>query len=204
MSAPAPSLGTPVQPPRERPIEKMRGRWGMWLFIGTEGMLFALLFFGYFYLGGSQAKWPPREDPTLKLALVLLAILLASSVVLWWGERGIKRGSAATLRLGLVGTLLLAAAFLYVQSIEYRHHLQKLTPQTDAYGSIFYTITGFHLAHVIVGVLMLLFVLARAMAGHFDGERHLAVQLAALYWHFVDVVWLLVVAILYVSPRLYP
>ena len=204
MSAPAPSLGTPVQPPRERPIEKMRGRWGMWLFIGTEGMLFALLFFGYFYLGGSQAKWPPREDPTLKLALVLLAILLASSVVLWWGERGIKRGSAATLRLGLVGTLLLAAAFLYVQSIEYRHHLQKLTPQTDAYGSIFYTITGFHLAHVIVGVLMLLFVLARAMAGHFDGERHLAVQNAALYWHFVDVVWLLVVAILYVSPRLYP
>jgi heme/copper-type cytochrome/quinol oxidase subunit 3 len=174
----------------------------MWLFIATEATLFALLFFAYFYLGSSKAEWP-REDPSLRLPLVMLGVLLTSSVVLSWGEKGIRRGNVVRLRAGLAATLILGLGFLVIQSIEYAHHLEKQTPQTDAYASIFYTITSFHAAHVLVGLLMLLHVFARSLAGHFDEHRHLAVQNASLYWHFVDVVWLLIVGILYVSPHFY-
>ncbi|MBN1239394.1 MAG: heme-copper oxidase subunit III, partial [Gammaproteobacteria bacterium] len=82
-------------------------------------------------------------------------------------------------------------------------HLRTLTPEESAYGSIFYTITSFHFLHLVLGIFMLLFVLARAFAGHFDGRRHLAVKNATMYWHFVDIVWIFVVAILYLSPRFY-
>ncbi len=75
-------------------------------------------------------------------------------------------------------------------------------PQTDAYGSFFYLITGLHGAHVAGGLLMLLYVLVRAFAGHFDAVRHSAVSNAILYWHFVDVVWLFVFTTLYLLPRL--
>lgn len=205
MTAAAPPLRTQATAPptHSRPLERGRGRWGMWLFIATEAMLFALLFFAYFYLGASRPEWPPKEDPSYKYALILLGILLLSSAVLHWGERGIKQGSAGRLKAGLGLTLLLGLAFLGVQMLEYRSHLKHLQPTTDAYGSIFYTITGFHLAHVLVGMLMLAFVFARALAGHFDRRRHLAVENASLYWHFVDVVWVCVVAVLYLSPHFY-
>lgn len=189
--------------PPARAHERTRGRWGMWLFIATEATLFALLFFAYFFLGASRPEWPPREDPSYTIAMVLLGILIVSSVATWLGERAIKRGSTTGLVRGIGIALLLACAFVALQVLEYREHLKHFGPTTDAYGSIFYTITSFHLAHLLLGMLMLGFVLARAFAGHFDRERHLAVTNAALYWHFVDVVWALVVLVLYISPRLY-
>lgn len=192
-----------LQGPRERPLERQRGKWGMWLFIGTEGMLFAMLFFAYAYLGSSRPTWPPEGDPALHYPLALLAILLTSSATLFIAERGIKKGRTAHLKLGLILTLLLAGVFIVVQRFEFIHHLRKVTPGTNAYGSILFTIHGFHLAHLIVGMLMLLFVLARAFAGHFSEEKHLAVENASLYWHFVDLIWVFIVGILYISPRLY-
>ena len=191
------------QSPHGRPIERQRGKWGMWLFIASEGTLFALLFFSYAYLGTSNQEWPPHEDPSYMYALILLGILLVSSVVLYWGERSIKKGDTGKLKLSLALTLLLGVAFLVLQYIEYRHHLKHLTPWENAYGSIFYTITTFHLAHLVLGFFMLLFVFARALAGHFSRERHLAVENVALYWHFVDGIWLFVVFILYITPRFY-
>ena len=191
------------QSPHDRPVETMRGKWGMWLFIASEGTLFGLLFFSYAYLGTSNAEWPPHEDPSLMYALILLGILLVSSAVLYVGERGIKKGDVGRLKLSLAGTLILGVAFLVVQYFEYRHHLKHVTPFESAYGAIFYTITSFHLAHLILGFFMLLFVFARTLAGHFSKERHLAVENVALYWHFVDAVWVFVVFTLYVTPRFY-
>lgn len=192
-----------IQGPRRRPLERKRGKWGMWLFIGTEAMLFAQLFFAYIYLGSMRPEWPPEKDPSLTYPLVLLAILLVSSVVMHWGEKGIKKGSPSRLTLGLALTLILAGIFLVIQRFEYVHHLKSLTPGTNAYGSIFFTIVSFHLAHLLVGVAMLVHILARALAGHFSAEKHLAVENVSLYWHFVDVIWVLVVLLLYVSPHLY-
>lgn len=186
-----------------RPLDRLRGKWGMWLFIATEAMLFALLFFSYFYLGAHRPEWPAEEDPKYKLALLMLAVLLTSSAVLYWGERAVKKGALGQLQICLGGTILLGIGFLVISSVEYANHLKVLTPRSNAYGSIFYAITSLHAAHLILGLMMLIFVLARALAGHFDAHRHLAVKNAALYWHFVDVIWVCVVAILYLSPRLY-
>lgn len=193
--------GAPA-PARTRPVERLRGKWGMWLFIATEAMLFAMLFFAYAYLVSRYAQWPPGEPPELVLPLILLAILLASSGVVRWGERGIARGDQARLRAGLGGAIILGLAFLVVQWFEYARHLEQVRPTQNSYGSIFYTITSFHLAHVLVGMGILVYLLLRAFAGHFSRERHLAVSNGALYWHFVDLIWVFVVAILYLSPRL--
>lgn len=192
-----------LAPPPERPVERGRGKWGMWLFIGTEAMLFALLFFAYFYLASSKAQWPPGKDPSLFYAIVLLVILLTSSLVAWWGESGIKKGNSSRLNIGIGLTLLLAGAFLWIQVIEYNNHLKELRPTDNAYGSIFYTITSLHMGHVIAGVFMLAFVFARGLAGQFRQHRHQAASNAILYWHFVDAVWVFIVCILYLSPHFY-
>lgn len=197
-------LDDPVQRSTDRPVERMRGRWGMYLFIATEAMLFVFFFFTYFYLGSHRPEWPPGEDPTLRWVLIMLGVLLLSSVVLWWGEKGIAKGAKGRLTAGIVGTLVLGLFFLALTWQEYREHLTKLTPDMNAYGSIFYSITSLHLTHLVLGMLMLAWLLARAVAGHFNEHKHLAVKNVSLYWHFVDTVWVFVVAILYLSPRLYP
>ena len=110
------------------------------------------------------------------------------------------RSSATQLRLGLLVTLAFGAVFLAVQGVEYAR--ETFTPRSHAYGSLFFTITGLHGAHVLVGLLMNVVVQVRAWLGHFSRDRHLAVTNVALYWHFVDAVWLAVFASLYVAPRL--
>lgn len=176
------------------------GWWGMVLLIVTEASLFVYLLFSYFYLGSmARGPWPPSGLPELRLALPNTGVLLLSSGAMWWAESGIRRGDETRLRLGLMLTLMLGAVFLGIQLVEYRH--QSFTPATSAYGSLFYTITGFHGAHVAVGLLMLAVVGLRAWLGHFSSRHHLAVTNVSWYWHFVDAVWLAVFTSLYLSPR---
>ena len=177
------------------------GAWGMMLLISTEAALFVYLLFSYFYLG-SMARggaWPPSGPPDLRLALPNTLLLLASSGTMWWAESGIRRGRQGRLRGGLLVTLVLGVIFLGIQLAEYRE--KHFTPRTDAYGSLFFTITGFHGAHVAVGLLMILVVSVRAWRRHFTQRHHLAVTNVSWYWHFVDVVWLVVFTSLYLSPR---
>lgn len=181
------------------------GWWGMALLCATEGTLFACLIASYFYLASGSSSWPPPgiEPPHLFLPIVMMVVLLSSSAVLAWGERGIRAGNAPRLRLGIVVSMLLGLGFLAMQLVEYREKLGHFVPQTHAYGSLFYTITGFHGAHVTLGLLMLAFTALRAFRGHFSPLRHQGVSNVALYWHFVDGVWVVIVATLYVSPHLY-
>jgi len=189
-------LGLPTNPADRR----SPGWWGMVLVLSTESAFFAYLLFSYFYLASmASGAWPPNGKPNLTLALPNTLILIASSVAFWWGERGIRSGSQLRLRTGMRIALLLGIAFLVIQGIEYHH--QRFTPATNAYGSLFFTITGFHGAHVAVGLLMNIVVQIRAYLGHFSAERHLAVTNAAMYWHFVDAVWIVVFVSLYVFPR---
>ncbi|MEO7039258.1 MAG: cytochrome c oxidase subunit 3 [Candidatus Elarobacter sp.] len=134
-------------------------------------------------MGAYSPQWPPVSKPELTLSAPNTLILLASSATLWWGERGIRKGSRGSLVAGIVMTFVLGAVFLSIQIVEY--HRTKFLPQSHAYGSMFYTITGFHSAHVAIGLLMLLFVLARSVLGHFTPRRHLAVKNVSMYWHFV-------------------
>jgi heme/copper-type cytochrome/quinol oxidase subunit 3 len=167
----------------------------------TEGSLFALLLFSYIYTGSfDHSHWMVDGPPELKLALPNTIVLLVSSVAAWWGEKGIKAGRPGQLRAGIALTLLLGIVFATIQGIEYAE--KKFGPSRDAYSSLFYTITGFHFAHVIVGLIMLTTILVWASIGVFNEKRHLAVTNVVLYWHFVDAVWLAVFTTLYLVPNL--
>jgi heme/copper-type cytochrome/quinol oxidase subunit 3 len=186
------------RPPRAG--ARSTGSWGMMLLIATEASLFVYLLFSYFYLGSmATGPWPPEGPPSLRLVLPNTLVLLLSSGTMYWAESSIRRGVGTRLRAGLVATLVLGAIFLAVQGLEYSK--KQITPTTHAYGSLFFTITGFHGAHVAVGLLMIAVVALRAFLRHFDARRYEAVTNVSWYWHFVDIVWLAVFTSLYLSPR---
>ena len=183
------------------------GWWGMWGLIATEAMLFGSLLASYFYLRfrSGTAGWPPDgiHPPELVLPLVMSAILWSSSLPVHIADRAIRRGNQRLLRLGLLAGFLLGATFLGMQVlVEYPKVLAEFHPSTNAYGSLFFTITGFHGFHVVVGLLISLWTQMRARQGAFDEHRHVTVQNFAMYWHFVDVVWLFVLLTVYISPHL--
>jgi heme/copper-type cytochrome/quinol oxidase subunit 3 len=182
------------------------GWWGMVWLIATEATLFAALIASYFYLRFlSTPVWPPDgiEDPELVLPLVMSAILLSSTIPVHIAERGIKEGKQGRLRWGLgIGFLLGAIFMVLTLAVEWPEKLHEFSPTTNAYGSLYFMITGFHAAHVIGGLLFSLWTQVRAGRGAFSKERHLTVQNFAMYWHFVDVVWIFVLSTIYLSPTL--
>ena len=182
------------------------GWWGMVMLIATEAMLFGSLIAAYFYIRfGSGPVWPPDgiEIPTLELPLIMSVILFSSSIPIHIAERAVKKGRQRTLRWGLLIGFLLGAVFLGIQiGIEYPEKLREFSPTDNAYGSLFYTLTGFHGLHVAIGLAISAWVQVRAWRGAFDEHRHLTVQNFVLYWHFVDVVWLFVLSTIYLSPNL--
>lgn len=179
------------------------GWWGTVWLCATEGALFACFLASYFYLRGSVEAFGAEGGKYVPLArpLAMTALLLASSGTAWWAEQGIKRGDQTRLRVGFAITFLLGAAFLGIQAWEYSARETSLT--TSAYDSLFVTITGFHGAHVALGLLANAWVQLRAWLGHFDAARHEAVSNVSLYWHFVDGVWIVILACLYLSPRIW-
>jgi cytochrome c oxidase subunit 3 len=177
------------------------GRNGIWLVITTEAFLFVDLFFSYFYLANRTGRWSVEIPPKLTYPLILLAILLFSSIVLHvFGEKPVKKGKYGAARAGVAATVLLGLIFLGLEGYSMRLGWKNLTPATDSYGSIFYTILCFHAAHVIVGSLMLIYVLFLPL-GPTERTPHRPLHSATLYWHFVDAVWIFVVLFLYVLPN---
>jgi heme/copper-type cytochrome/quinol oxidase subunit 3 len=193
---------TPLPTHEPLPIDTSRGTSSMKLFIATEASLFLILFASYWYMGKGEFRWPPDEPPKLHYALPMLVLLLFSSAVLHWGETQVKkqRRGAGLVALGI--TVLMGLGFIALSVLEYREHLKTLSPRSDAYGSIFYTITTFHSAHLTLGLLMLLYVLCLPTIEPRERTPHRPYHNAALYWHFVDLVWVFVVAILYVVPNI--
>ncbi|MGH9521563.1 MAG: cytochrome c oxidase subunit 3 [Terriglobales bacterium] len=188
--------------PPVRRIDDRRGTFGMVLFIATEATLFVMLFMAYFYVAKGGDRWKTEEAPKLHYSLPMLGVLLTSSVVLHWGEKQLKEGKYGLARAGLIGTIALGILFLGLSYLDYAEHLLHLTPQANAYGSIFYTITSLHVAHVITGLLMMGWLLL--VAPHWEPAQHTPhrpYHNVSMYWHFVDTVWVFIIAILYVSPH---
>jgi heme/copper-type cytochrome/quinol oxidase subunit 3 len=174
------------------------GWWGMWCLILTEASLFAYLLFSYFYLASqSHGGWVP-ELPKLKIALPNTFILIASSFVLYWGESGIKKGKQGRLLWGLGITFVMGTVFAILQGLEW--HNKKFSLSSDAYASSYFATTGFHMAHVVGGLLVIATLFLWALIGKFDINRHAAVSIGSVYWHFVDVVWLFVFTTYYLIP----
>lgn len=188
----------------EKPAGRTVGWWGMVMFVTTEATVFAVLLSSYFYVRFQVETWPPGdiEKPHLLRPLIMTALLLPSSLPVMWAERGIRKGQRWRLRLGLSATLLMGVAFLGMQAWEYSVDLQKYTLTTNVYGSLFYTITGFHGLHVTIGLIMVGWLLAASLRGSFGFRRHERVRLTAIYWHFVDVVWVGILFTIYLSEHL--
>jgi cytochrome c oxidase subunit III len=178
------------------------GWWGMLCLIATESSLFAYLLFSYFYFAAQNGKaWLPVAHPQWRLSGPDTLVLLASSVAIWWAERAIKRGARRRHLAGTAIAIALGVVFLVVQYFEWRGKSFTLT--SGSYGSLYFTITGFHMAHVVAGLIMLSVVFAWSLAGDFNERRHTPVMMSSVYWHFVDAVWLVVFFTFYVSPYLW-
>ena len=184
------------------PLETERGPFAMMLTILTEAFLFIVLFASYFMLANNKDRWRIDEPPKLNFALPMLVILLISSLVIHWGGKQLKQGRYESARVAMAITIVIGLCFMVLQGFEYHDHWKHLTPFTDSYGSIFYTITSFHAAHVTVGLLMLGYILFLPRYAATDEAPYRPYHVGAMYWHFVDVVWIFVVAILYVAPHL--
>jgi len=177
------------------------GWWGMLVLVATEAALFAYLLFSYFYVAAqSTGPWPPGGPPKLQLAGTGTILLVAGSVTMWWGEKGIRAGKRGQLLIGLAASALLGVAFIALEALEWSH--KDFTPASNAYGSLYFTVTGFHLAHVLVGVGMLAILFIWTLLGYFGVRRHSTISTAVIYWHFVTAVWVAVFLSLYVSPYL--
>jgi len=171
---------------------------GMLLFIISEIMLFGAFFTAYFFLRVVAGdEWPARgEELPVAVAGVNTAILISSSFTMHWALEGARNGNRRALRAGLLTTFLLGLTFLAIQINEYVHI--GFAPADNAQGTIFYGLTGLHGAHVFVGLTLLAFATIRAFRGHFTIKEHRGVEVPGIYWHFVDVMWIIVYTTIYI------
>jgi cytochrome c oxidase subunit I len=183
-------------------VDTSRGTWGVGCAIATEAMLFVVLFFGYLYLRAQHPVWPLDEPPKTSYAYAMLAVLITSSLVLIGAELLVKRGNDVAATVMLAITIALGVVFVVLQVFEFMDHLRVLSPREDAYAGIFYTITTIHGLHVLVGLAMLIFALVVPRLDDRQRSPYRALQNAAMYWHFVDIIWIAIVLLLYVGPNL--
>jgi heme/copper-type cytochrome/quinol oxidase subunit 3 len=202
MMSAAPAGICSAPPIADLKLDEDLGKYGIWLLITTEAFLFITLFFSYFYLANRTDRWQVEMPPPLTLVLILLGILLLSSIVLHlFGEMQVKKEKYRGARAGIAATIVLGLIFLGLEGFAFSQSWPNITPATDSYGSIFYIIQFFHAAHVGAGVLMLTYVLFLPL-GPSERTPHRPLHCAALYWHFVDVVWVFVVGVLFILPNL--
>jgi cytochrome c oxidase subunit 3 len=171
---------------------------GMFIFIASEIMLFGSFFAAYFFV--RVAAGTPWPTPGLHLPVFIAGlntiILVTSSFTMHWALQAIKRGNRAGLQAGLSLTFLLGLTFLLTQISEYARI--GFAPYTDAFGSVFFCLTGLHGAHVFVGLTLLLAATIRSFRGHYSSDEHLGVEIPGIYWHFVDVMWIVVYTTVYI------
>jgi cytochrome c oxidase subunit 3 len=201
-------------------------RWSMSWFIFSEVMFFAAFFGALFYMRvlsipglasgetmeqlwpGFKATWPvagPGLAETfspmgaLGIPATNTLILLSSGATVTWAHWGLKKKNRVQLNVGLFLTIALGVLFLCLQAYEYHHAYTEmnLNLTTGAYGATFYMLTGFHGFHVTLGTIMLIVIFARSLKGHFTPEHHFGFEAVSWYWHFVDVVWLLLFILVY-------
>lgn len=171
---------------------------GVAVFLVAESMIFLGLFTAFMIYRAIMPEWPPEGTPELELLLpgINTLILISSSFVMHKGQSAIKKNDVSGLRTWFAATAVMGIIFLLGQAYEYGHLAFGLT--TNIFASSFYVLTGFHGLHVTVGVLLILGVLWRAQkSDHYSSEEHFGVEAAELYWHFVDVVWIVLFTLVY-------
>ena len=176
--------------------------WAMIFLVTIETLVFSTLISTYFYLRMGEPQWPPAgvDPPKLLLPTLNTLVLIASSVAVYWADNGIKAGEQRTLRIWMLVAVGLSMLFLILKVVEYSN--VEYGPADHAYGSIVWTIVGFHSAHVLSVTLKAIVVDLLAWWGFFNQERRIGVQVNGIYWHFVVAVWIPLYAVLYFAPRI--
>jgi heme/copper-type cytochrome/quinol oxidase subunit 3 len=175
--------------------------WGMVVLIMTEGMIFLALLSSYFFVRAGSKEWPLGgiELPELPRTIVFTVVLLASSLPIFWMEHALFRGHMRQVEIGLLVSFLMGAAFLGNTVYDFQH--MGFGWRDNTYASLFYVILGLHGLHVLVGLVMSATVQVKVVTGRVSKERHTTPEVFALYWHFVDGVWIFVFGSLILSPH---
>ena len=172
----------------------------MWAFLGSDCMFFGTLIATYMVYKGKSLVGPcPIDVFDIPVTSVSTLVLLMSSMSMVLAYSWLVRGNLKAFRIWLAATAIMGATFLAFQTFEFRDFaVHGLTPRTNLFGSSFFTLTGFHGAHVTIGVIWLLSILFHSFRkGGVTPEKNLDVDLAALYWHFVDIVWIVIFTVVY-------
>lgn len=186
-------MSTAVTASRSR-VARPNGWWGMLLFVLTEATLFGAIFGTYYYLRFTNAHWPPPgvPEPDVAVPLVLALVLASASVPMAIAVRAVNAGNVARARMALLVALVVQAGFFAMQIHLFEDDLAKFEPSGSAYGSIYFTMLGAHLAHVAVGMFLVVWLLGKLARG-LTNYRLVATQAIAFYWYFVSLLALLVV-----------
>jgi len=185
---------------REEPQPEGTGRFGLYVFLGSLTMLFGASILSYLLIRANAASWPPPNAPALPWAGLLFStvVILAASATIQWALGSIRAGNAAGLRTGLAATCVLSLVFLVSQYLNWVRVLPGARAAPNLHSFIFYVLTGLHALHVLGGLVVLGVVTSRAWRGAYTARLHAGVSYATLYWHYLDVVWIVMFLVLFV------
>jgi heme/copper-type cytochrome/quinol oxidase subunit 3 len=172
---------------------------GFWAFMGSECLFFGTLITTYMVYKGASVSGPyPAEILNIPLTSISTFVLLMSSTSMVLALDAVRRGNRRNTLVGLAGVIVLGSIFLGFQVYEFRHFVHEgLTIQQNVFGSSFFVLTGFHGAHVTVGVIWMITLFIRSLADKLPPAKALQVEIAGLYWHFVDIVWIVIFTLIY-------
>jgi cytochrome c oxidase subunit 3/cytochrome o ubiquinol oxidase subunit 3 len=179
-----------------------KGRVGMYCLIIGETAIFAMFVIAYLFYTGKSA-WGPQPKDVLELPIFSTIALLSSSMTIYISEHAIAHGKVGKFNLWMGITILLGTIFLIATGQEWYTliHDHGLTLQTNLFGTTFYSLVGLHASHVIIGLILLSLLWIFSVTGHVNQQHSERIQTLALYWHFVDAVWVVVFTVVYVLGR---
>jgi cytochrome c oxidase subunit 3/cytochrome o ubiquinol oxidase subunit 3 len=177
-----------------------RGQVGTLLLILAETSFFCVFIVAYLFYIGKSASGPQPAD-VLELPILASVCLLSSSATIVISVRGLARGQLGPCIAGLAATIGLGGTFLYLTALEWYDLIfdHGLVISTNLFGTTFYSLVGFHAAHVAIGLMLMTLVLSLAVLGHVRAEHSERLELLSWYWHFVDAVWIAVFTVVYVA-----
>ncbi len=174
------------------------------LFVASEAFFFISLIVSYLYYH-NQASTGPASVQSLDIEStgIFTLFLLGSSLTMWRARKGLERQQPGAFKGWLLTTIVFGIVFLVGQGREYLHlYHEDVTVSRNIFGSSFFTLTGFHGLHVLIGLILLTILFGLALAGDFEDAESPAIESAEIYWHFVDAVWIVVFTVVYVIPKI--
>jgi cytochrome c oxidase subunit III len=197
-SVPSETAAAVVEHHEEHPDLRV---FGLLTFLISESLMFGGFFAAYLLIRGGAAQWPPEgTEVELFLPTINTIILVSSSFVIHLGDTAIKKNDVKGMRLWYIVTAIMGAIFLGGQVYEYMTLGYGLS--TNIFSNCFYLMTGFHGLHVFVGLLLILGVLWRSRRpGHYSNTKHTGIEMAEIYWHFVDIIWIILFTLLYILTQ---